>query len=160
MAPETGILHQTVSRLPVANHIFLGSWMVDTCQEGCSLRSAPQRIHTAHLRWCSCGALRNQVAGMEEVIKIHGPPGTVCLPSTWCLSCSNLGRAQNACPTESVPLQSTQEPKPEQLRPGKCMKCRACFGQYPCRAPWSLSSVDPESTHTVSWGKPSVVHTL
>ena len=82
-ASETGILHQTVSRLPVANHIFLGSWMVDTCQEGCSLRSAPQRIHTAHLRWCSCGAPRNQVAGMEEVIKIHGPPGTVCLPSTW-----------------------------------------------------------------------------
>ena len=83
LAPETGILHQTVSRLPVANHIFLGSWMVDTCQQGCSLRSAPQRIHTAHLRWCSCGAPRNQVAGMEEVIKIHGPPGTVCLPSTW-----------------------------------------------------------------------------
>ena len=28
-APETGILDQTVSRLPVANHVFLGSWMID-----------------------------------------------------------------------------------------------------------------------------------
>ena len=28
-APETCVLHQTVSRLPVANHIFLGSWIVD-----------------------------------------------------------------------------------------------------------------------------------
>ena len=52
-APETCVLHQTVSRLPVANHIFLGYWMVDICQEGCSLRSAPQRSHMAHLRWCS-----------------------------------------------------------------------------------------------------------
>ena len=32
-APETGILHQTVSRNPVANHILLRSWMVDICQE-------------------------------------------------------------------------------------------------------------------------------
>ena len=29
---------------------------------------------------------------------------------------------------------------------GKYMKCRAWFGWYPCRAPWSLSSVDQEST--------------
>ena len=53
LGPRDGILHQTVSRLPVANHVFLGSWMVDICQEGCSLRSAPQRGHTAHPRWCS-----------------------------------------------------------------------------------------------------------
>ena len=56
LGPRDGILHQTVSRLPVANHIFLGSWMVDICQEGQSQRSAPQRRHTAHLRWRSRGA--------------------------------------------------------------------------------------------------------
>jgi len=50
LGPRDGILHQTVNGLPVANHIFLGSWMVDTCQEGHSLRSAPQRRHMAHLR--------------------------------------------------------------------------------------------------------------
>ena len=30
-------------------------------------------------------------------------------------SCSDLGKAQNAGPTESVPLWSTQEPEPEWL---------------------------------------------
>ena len=34
----------------VANQDFLGFWMVDLCQEGCSQRSAPQKRHTAHLR--------------------------------------------------------------------------------------------------------------
>ena len=38
LGPRDGILHQTVSRLPVANQVFLGSWMVDICQEGCSQR--------------------------------------------------------------------------------------------------------------------------
>ena len=47
------ILHQIVSRLPVANKVFLGSWTVDTRREGHSLRSALQRRHMAHLRWCS-----------------------------------------------------------------------------------------------------------
>ena len=47
-APETSF-HQTVRRLPVANHIFLGSWMVHICQECHSLRSASQRRHTGHL---------------------------------------------------------------------------------------------------------------
>ena len=35
LGPRDGILHQTASRLPVANHIFLGFWMVDIHQEGC-----------------------------------------------------------------------------------------------------------------------------
>ena len=61
------------------------------------------------------------------------------------LSCLDMGRAQNTHPTGSVPLWSTREP--EWLRPGKCMKCRVHMGQCPCRAPWSLSSVDLGSTH-------------
>ena len=40
------------------------------------------------------------------------------------LSCSDLGRAQNAGPTKSAPLRSTQVPEPEQLRPGKCTQPR------------------------------------
>ena len=52
--------------------------------------------------------------------------------------------------TGSEPLQSTQEP--EQLRAGKGTKCRAHLGQCPCRAPWSLSRVDPGSTrHLGLW---------
>ena len=37
------IPYQTASRLPVATHVFLGSWAVDTRQEGHSKRSGPQR---------------------------------------------------------------------------------------------------------------------
>ena len=116
---------------------------VDIYQEGCSQISTTQRRHMAHLRQYSCGT-----------------PGTVCSPSTGHLSSLGLGRAQNASPTESVPLWSTWEPEPEQLRARKCTKPRARFGQLPCRTTWSLSSVDWESTCAVSWGKPSVVHTL
>ena len=58
LGPRDGILHQTVSRLPVTDNVFLGSWMVDIHQEGHSQRSAPQRRHMAHLRWHSCGAPR------------------------------------------------------------------------------------------------------
>ena len=53
LSPRDSIPYQTVSRLPVANQVFLGFWMVDIHQEGCSQRSAPQRRHTAHLRWSS-----------------------------------------------------------------------------------------------------------
>ena len=40
------------------------------------------------------------------------------------------------------------------------MKPRASFGEFPYRATWSLSSVDWESTHTMSGGKPSVAQAL
>ena len=62
------------------------------------------------------------------------------------LSCLDLGRAQNAGSTESVPLWSTREPEPQQLMHGKCMQPRAHFRQFP----WILSSVDWESTHAMS----------
>ena len=74
----------------------------------------------------------NRVAGKGEVIRCTTLLGSVHLSSTW---------------------------SPEMLRPGKYMQPRACFRQFPCRATWSLSSVDQESTHTMSRGKTSVVHT-
>ena len=73
--PETRILHQTASRLPVANHVFLRSWTADTCQEGRSLRSAPRRRHVAYPG--------NPAAGRGKVIKTHVPSGTARSPSTW-----------------------------------------------------------------------------
>ena len=145
-APETIIPHQTVSRLPVANHVFLGYWLADICQEGRSLRSAPQRRHMAHLRWYSCSAPGSgQDQGGDET---HGPPGTVRSPRTWLPELLGPGKGKKRVQTtESVPLWSTQEPEPEKLRPGKCTKPRACFGQIPFRATWRPSSVDMESTH-------------
>jgi len=68
----------------------------------------------------------SQAAGTREVIKSHRPPGTVRSPSTWL---------------------------PELLGPGKGTKSRVHLRQFPCRATWSLSSVDWDSTCTVSWGK-------
>ena len=63
----------------------------------------------------------NRVAGTGEVISqsncAHQAPGH--------LSCLDLGRAQNAGPTESAPLWSTRVPEPERLRPGKCIQPRA-----------------------------------
>ena len=159
--PRDSILYQTASRLPVANQLFLRSWMFDICQEGHSQTSAPQRRHMAHLRWFSCCTprkLSNKDWGGDKmqcptwVECAHQAPGR--------LSSSDLERAQNTGPTESVPLWSTQEPEPEWLRPGKCMKPRAHFRHFPCRAIWSLTSVDWESTHAVIRGKPSMGQTL
>ena len=73
LGPRDGILYQTMSRLPVANQVFLGSWMVDIYREGRNQRSAPQRRHTAHLRWCSCCA-PGRAAGTREV-RCPAPPG-------------------------------------------------------------------------------------
>ena len=132
--------------------------MVDICQEGHSLKSAPQRRHTAHLSQCTCGAPRKRAAGTREVTRCTTYLGQCTRQAPGRLSCSDLGGAQNARPDKSVPLWSIREP--EGLRPGKCTKCRACLGQLPCRATWSLSSIDQKSTCTMSWGKPSVVQTL
>ena len=59
--PQRPHLPQTVSRLPVANHVFLGSWMVDTYQECHRLRSALQRRHI----W-DC-ALRTQLGNLSDL---------------------------------------------------------------------------------------------
>ena len=158
LCPRDSILYQTVSRLSVANQVFLGSWTVDIRQEGHSRRSAPQKRHRAHLRCCF---VPGKPSGWDRRGgKMHRTWGVCARQAPGRLSCSDLGRAQNAGPTESVPLWSTQEPEPEWLRPGKCMKPRAHFRHFPCRAIWSLTSVDWESTHAVIRGKPSMGQTL
>ena len=52
-------------------------------------------------------------------------------------SCSDLGRAQNAGPTESAPLRTTWVPEPERLRPGRCMQPRASLWWFPVEQPRS-----------------------
>ena len=61
----------------------------------------------------------NQGTRTREEIEMNRPPGTARWPRTW---------------------------SPELLGPGEGTKRRACFGQFPCRATWILSSVDWEST--------------
>ena len=107
----------------IANQDFLEFWMVNIHQEGHNQRAAPQKTHTAHLRRCT-GCTPGKLSGWDGGgDKMQPPTGGDCARQTPNhLSCSDLGRAQNACPTKSVPLWSTQEPEPEQLRPGKYMQ--------------------------------------
>ena len=83
LGPKDHIFHQTVIRLPVANHMFLGSWTVHIHQECHSPRSAP-RGDTQHTWNCALVVHPgNGAARTGEVHKTHNPPGTVFLPSTW-----------------------------------------------------------------------------
>ena len=50
LRPRDGIFHHIVSRLPVANQAFLGSWTDGIHWEHCSQISAPQKRHMAQLR--------------------------------------------------------------------------------------------------------------
>ena len=58
LGPRDGILYQTMSRLPVANQVFLETWIVGIRKEGHSQTSVPQRTHMPHLRWRSCCAIK------------------------------------------------------------------------------------------------------
>ena len=74
LSPRDGILYQTVSRLPVPDQVFLGSWTVDIRQEGRSQRSALQRKHTAHLRRRSHCTPRKPSSWDREGDKMHRLP--------------------------------------------------------------------------------------
>ena len=119
----------------IANQDFLGFWTVDICWEGHSQRLAPQRIHTAHLRGVHLQSPRKLSGWDGGDNKMHPQPGGDCArQAPGRLSCSDLGRVQNAGPTESVPLWSTREPEPEWLTPGKCTQPRAHLRQFSGRA--------------------------
>ena len=74
------------------------------------------------------------------------------------LSCSDLGRAQNAGPTEAAPLRTTRVPEPEQLGPGS--SAQGWHLIVPCGTTYSPSSVGREATRAVSGGRPSVAEAL
>ena len=107
LGPRDDISSQTAHRFSVANQIFLGSWTVDICQESCSQRLAPQKRHTAHLRWRPCCTLRKPSGWDWGGNKTHRTWGVCAHQAPGRLSCSDLERAQNAGPTESAPLWST-----------------------------------------------------
>ena len=114
----------------------------------------------AHLRWCSLSAPRKPSSWHRGGDKMHCPPGESVLTKHWSPELLRPGKGTKQGQTKSMPLWSTPEPEPEWIRPGRCTQPRARFRQFPCRATWSLSSVDWESTHAVSGGKPNVAQTL
>ena len=80
----------------------------------------------------------NQAAGTGEAISRSN-----CARQTpYHLSCSDLGRAQNGGPNESVPLRTTWVPEPEWRRPGRCMQPRASLERFPAEQPraWAVWS--------------------
>ena len=120
----------------IANQDFLEFWMVDNCLEGHSQRSAPRKRHTAHLRrraHCIPRKLSSWDEGGDKPQPSTG--GNYAHQAPGHLSCSDLRRAENAGPTKSVPLWSTQEPEPEHLRPGEFMQPRAHIRQFPAEQP-------------------------
>ena len=73
-----------------------------------SQRSAPQKRHMAHLRRHTSCTPRKPSSWDEEGDKTQPPSGGDCVhQAPGHLSCSDLGRAQNAGPTKSVPLWRT-----------------------------------------------------
>ena len=84
-----------------------------------------------YLRQCSHFAPRKPSGWDRGGDKTHPSPGADCThQAPGHISCSNLGRAQNTGPNESVPSWSTQEPESEQLSPGTYMQTRARLRQF------------------------------
>ena len=105
LSPRDWLPPPTLSRLLVANHVFLGSWTVDICQEGCSQRSAPQRTHMTYLRWHFCCAPRKLSSWNGGGDKMRRPTWGVCAHyAPGHLSCLDLERAQKAMPIQVCDL--------------------------------------------------------
>ena len=102
LSPRDSIPYQTASWLSATNQVFLGSWTADIHQGGRSQRSAPQKRDEAHLR-CSCAPRKVSGWGWGSA-KTHCTWGVCAGQALGHLSCSDLGRAQNAGPIKSAPL--------------------------------------------------------
>ena len=119
----------------VVNQGFLGFWTAGIRQEGRSRRSAPQKRNRHTWKGAPRCTPRKGVLGRGGD-KTRSPTGGDCFrQALGHLSCSDLGRAQNAGPTEPAPLWSTREPEPERLRPGECTQPRAGHRQVPEERP-------------------------
>ena len=124
--------------------------MVDICREGHSQRVAPQNRHKAHPR---ARTETEALTGRGEVA-LHLE--RVRSSSSWFPEL--LG--PEGYKTQSQPsLQLCGVPENLNLS-GLDLGGTHNSGPAPCRATWSLCSVDRKSTHAVSGGKPSVAKTL
>ena len=83
LRPRDCISHLAVNRLPVTNHVFLGSWMVHICQEFHSLRLASRGDSWSTWDCTLMVHLWAWVAWNWEMQETHDPPGTVSSQCTW-----------------------------------------------------------------------------
>ena len=152
LGPRDSILYQTASRLPGAK----SSWDPGqlTSAGRVAARDQLPRGDTRHT-WDSTSAVHpgNQAAGTGEVIRHIASPGESALTKhlvTWA-AWTWEGHKTQAHPSLRL-CGVPEEPEPEWLRPGKGTQPRPALES--CRATWSLSSVDWESTHAVSGANP------
>ena len=111
-APKTSILHQTVSRLPVANHVFLDGWHLPGGSQP-EVSSSEETHSTPEI--VSQHTQEAERAGPATWLRCTVPLGQCARQAPGHLSCLDQGRAQNTCSTESVPLRHTREPHPSSL---------------------------------------------
>ena len=133
--PQRDILHQIVSRISVANQVCLGIWTVDICQEGRSLRSAPQRSHVANLRWCSHCTPRKPNGWDQGGDKVHRPPGTVHSPSTWSPELLGPGKSTKHRPNEVCAFVETLELNLSGLNLGSTLNPGPALDNSPAEQP-------------------------
>ena len=96
----------------------------------------------------------NRAAGMGEVIRCPAQLVRVCSPSTWSPELLGPGKGTKRRPNRVCAFVENLNLS------GLDLGSARNTGPVPCRATWNLSSVDWESTHHVSRGKPSVAKTL
>ena len=149
MAPETASPTKVETGFQFLTKDFLRFWMVDICREGRSQRSAPQERHTR----CTAARPDTEVGTGRGEVMLHlkrvRSSGTrqalVRFPQL-------LGRGRHKTQVQqSLHLSGV----PENLNLSDLgLGSARNSGPAPCRATWSLSSVDRESTHAMSGASP------
>ena len=151
LGPREGIPYQTANRLPISNQRLpeiLDGWHLPGESQ---LEIAPQKRHkehwTRHTWELRLGLGRGEVA-------LH--LGRVCSSSSWLPELLWWGRHKMQAQPSLLLCGVPENLNLSGLGLGSARNSRPA----PCRAARSLSSVDGESTHAVSGGKPSVAQTL
>ena len=90
----------------------------------------------------------------------HWPPGTVCSPSSWLPEVLRPGKGTKCTPSRVCAFVGYLRTWTWAGENWEVHKTHGLLWTVPCRTTWSLSSVDWESTHAMSGGKPSVAQTL
>ena len=98
LASEMSSSTQTVSRLPVANQVLLGSWTVDIHHEGLQPEISSQEEMQCNRDSALAAQPGNRAAGTKEVIKTHSLSGIVCSTSTWSPELLRPGKGTNRRP--------------------------------------------------------------
>ena len=121
--------------------LWAGSYLLTTCSWDPGRLASARRVATwdqpprrdIQHTWNSTllAHMGHQAAGTREVIKTHGPPGAVCLPSTW---------------------------SPELLGPGKGTKRRSnwvcAFVEYPRTWTWAAQTREVHEMQGQLWTVP------